>query len=276
MIDHSDLLEIASLPMLVYDYIKNFKLNKNETIESFLNNNEINDLSDTRKEVLTNIKSYAPFGKVVDFIDDEETDLQVGITISETKKRICVVFRGSESITDWYYDLMISKILIKDNIYVHSGFYKQLENKYEKIKDKILELLKKDETVNYEIIITGHSLGGALCTLFGYLLSKEIKENIQVISFASPRVGNQGFKDDFNQQPNLKHYRVSNSRDIVTAGPMFNYKHVGTNIHVTEDYYKVYENYNYNMWFQFSLFNCWSISDHNIDLYYENIKKNKW
>ena len=37
MIEHSELLEIAALPILVYDYAKRFMLNKDETVEEFLN-----------------------------------------------------------------------------------------------------------------------------------------------------------------------------------------------------------------------------------------------
>ena len=44
-------------------------------------------------------------GKIVEFINDPETDLQAAITLSETKKTITVVFRGSESRSDWFYDL---------------------------------------------------------------------------------------------------------------------------------------------------------------------------
>ena len=128
-----------------------------------------------------------------------------------------------------------------------------------------------------EVIITGHSLGGALSVLFGYQISNELRKTaIKVISFASPRVGNYYFKKDFDNILNLTHYRVTNNHDLVTSTPMLGYCHVGKNIHLGCNYYEYYDNYNYNRWWKYSLFNCWSIRDHNIDLYYKNLEKNTW
>jgi predicted lipase len=283
MIHQQEILDIIGLPMLVYDYVKKFKMDKNETIEGFIssidNKEDIESLTSIRHEVLNHLKDNSPNGQVIDFINDPDTDLQVGITLSESQKRISVVFRGSESRSDWYYDLMITKHNIKDNIYVHNGFYQQLHinNNYTKIKDSIEKILESEDKKDYEILITGHSLGAALATLFGYLYSKETTVPIKIISFASPRVGNIGFKNDFDNQNNLIHYRITNNRDVITACPMINYKHVGINIHLNSNgSMHIYPNYNYNTWTMFSLFRCWSVLDHSIDLYYERLKNCKW
>ena len=278
MISHQKCQELIGLTMLIYDYVKKFKLNQSETIETFVSSQtdeELGEYTESRQEVLNSMKSYAPHGTVEYFIDDKVTDLQVGITKSETNKRICVVFRGSESRSDWYYDLMISKKHLKDNIYVHSGFYSQLHinNNFEKITEHVKQLL--EEYPEYNLYITGHSLGAALATLYGYELSKILDHNVIVVSFASPRVGNKCFKLDFNSQENLSHYRITNNRDIITASPMFRYHHVGKNICLYDNAYDIYNNYNYS-WWKYSLFNCWSVGDHNIDLYYERLKKIKW
>ncbi len=280
MITHSEVLEIVALPMLVYDYSKSFKLDKDQTIEGFLGSTTdvLEKLSPARQEVMRNIKDYAPHGKVIDFISDEETDLQVAITISERTKRISIVFRGSESKADWYYDLQVFKRKLHDDVYVHKGFWNQLHinNNYEKIKKKVNELLAIEENKDFEVIVTGHSLGAALSTLFGYEYSLEIPQKVTVVSFASPRVGDGGWREAFDGRENLKHYRVSNNRDVVTAAPMFWYKHVGINIHLSDTKTEIFENYSYNTWWKYSLFNCFSVGDHDIDLYYKNLKKNPW
>lgn len=278
MLQHKTCQELVGLTMLVYDYIKKFQLNQSESIETFLSTQSEEDLdkyTDARKEVLQNMKSYAPHGTVEYFIDDKKTDLQVGITKSGTNKRICVVFRGSESRSDWYYDLMITKHRLSRNIYVHSGFHSQLHiNKnFEKISECVKQLLA--DHPDYTLYVTGHSLGAALATLYGYQLSKIINHNVVIVSFASPRVGNYDFKDDFNKQKNLTHYRVTNNRDIITATPMVNYHHVGINICLYNNSYEMFDNYEYR-WWKYSLFNCWSVKDHNIDLYYERLKKHVW
>jgi triacylglycerol lipase len=240
--------------------------------------NPLSEVNETRQEAFLEIAKKSPHGKIVKFISDEETDLQVGITISETNKRICVIFRGSESRADWYYDLQVIKKDLGDNIRVHQGFYNQLykNNNYDKITNVVVDLLKQKQYYDYQVYITGHSLGAALSTLYGYQLSKNIHQEIVVASFASPRVGNSAFREDFDDRNNLTHYRFTNNRDIVTAAPMIYYQHVGQNIQLFDDNYKFFPNYEYNSWFSFSLFSCFRVSDHDCDLYYKRLLKNKW
>ena len=202
IIHHSDATDLLGLTMLVYDYSKKFKLENDETIESFVQNlkggAEELGLSDERQKALGELSEKSPHGRVVDFISDEETDIQVAVTLSEVNKRICVVFRGSESSSDWYYDLMITKHNLHDDVWVHKGFYQQLTKNG--TYDKLLESIKKlaDDYPTYKIYITGHSLGAAFSTLFGYMLSRERSDkDIVVVSFASPIVGNANWKDSF-------------------------------------------------------------------------------
>ena len=79
-----------------------------------------------------------------------------------------------------------------------------------------------------------------------------------------------------DKKTNLTHYRISNDRDIITAAPMINFQHVGTNISLSDDQYEVFYNYSYNTWWKFSLFHCWKVSDHYMDVYYNRLLKHKW
>jgi len=274
-IDHNIVCDLAKLTLLIYQYGKEFVIKDNSTIEEFnpnINNYKINEIE---KELLISLSESSPNGKVFKFYNVNSTDIQVGITISELNKRISVIFRGTESWKDWYHDLLFYKNEIYDNIFIHSGFHRQLhyENTYEHIKYDILWLLK--ENPEYNIYITGHSLGGALATLFGYEISKEISNDINIVSFGSPRIGDYNFKNDFNNIKNLKHYRITNNNDIATAIPMINFYHVGTNIHIDDKNNDIYYNYSY-YWYQYSLFKCYSIYDHNMINYYKNIIKYNW
>jgi predicted lipase len=214
-------------------------------------------------------------GTVELFISDPETDVQVGITKSDTNKRISVVFRGSESKSDWYYDLMIAKRNIGNNVWVHTGFYHQLHtnNVFETIVQKVNNLL--EENPDYDVFVTGHSLGAALSTLFGYEYGITTDKKICVVSFASPRVGNFKFKQEFEERNNLCHYRVSNNRDIITATPMFKYYHCGKNICLYEDKFETNECDDIS-WWRYSIFYCWSVADHGVKLYYDRLIKNLW
>lgn len=283
LIPHADVVELLRITMLVYNYGKTFTVDdKNETIESFVNKVKEKGvidtlgLSETRKSALMDIANNTPSGKVCLFISEEETDVQVGITINETDKRICVVFRGSESSKDWFYDLQIRKHHLKDHIWVHSGFYKQLHQKG--VYDKILETVKQllNEHPDFSLYVTGHSLGAALATLSGFILANELTHHVTVVSFASPRVGNAEWKKAFDATPNLTHYRVTNGRDIVTAFPMYKYYHVGKTIRLFEKSYSIFTDYNQFKWYDFTLFQCWRAGDHDCDLYYKRLMQHKW
>lgn len=272
--------DLLGLTMLVYDYGKKFTINPKQTIESFIstvsqNTDIIANLSEPRKEVMKHLARTSAHGKVVNFISEKESDLQVGITTSELNKRISIVFRGSESRADWYHDLKIIKHNLEDDVFVHKGFYDQLHTNG--VYQKILTLLKVllNAVPDYSIYVCGHSLGAALSTLCGYELSRDIPNKITVVNFASPRVGNIGFREKCNKKSNLCIYRITNDRDIVTAAPFINYKHVGTNIHVSDTDIKIYKDCSYP-WWMYSVWNCWRVSDHDVDLYYTRLKKHKW
>ena len=88
----------------------------------------------------------------------------------------------------------------------------------------------------YDLYTCGHSLGGALCTIFGFFAAAddEITSLLQsggnggcprpvvVYSFASPYVGNWKFRFAFQhleRQKRLQHLRVANAEDMVTLLP---------------------------------------------------------
>ena len=282
-ISHHVMLDLLRATLLVYNYGKNFSVkNKEENIETFVSelkeSGELDKLNidSMKKEILVEIANNVPTGKLHKFINDPDTDIQVGITISEGKKRITVVFRGSESMLDWYYDLMIFKHKIKENISVHSGFYKQLTSNgvYEELLSNVKTIL--EEHPDFDIYVTGHSLGGALSTLFGYMLANSIENNVNIVSYASPRVGNYAWKKSFEETKNLIHYRITNKRDIVTAFPLYKYHHVGIHIELSNEEYKIFENNDNKSWYEETIFSCWSPSEHNCELYYKRMNDNIW
>ena len=89
----------------------------------------------------------------------------------ETLGKVIIAFRGTESVTEDMTDAQIDVQFNFDafdssldpNIRVHSGFKKQ----YQSIKDKVRQYVsdKFDQYHPRQLLITGHSLGGALATL---------------------------------------------------------------------------------------------------------------
>lgn len=191
----------------------------------------------------------------------DKTELTWAIVINHTKKRIAVIFRGSCVMEDFIVDATLnSSPFLVDGPdskapplgRVHTGFYKYLYDKTqigsdgrdisksEAIMGKLHELfgIYKD----YTLYVTGHSLGAALSTLFAFRAADNalIPKPVINVSFASPFVGDQKFRDEFQKREILgliRHIRVSNEDDIVPLVPFTTlsippmlYKHTGLNV----------------------------------------------
>lgn len=172
------------------------------------------------KELTVNSKEYPIFSYIANDINNN----------------IYIAFRGTMDKDDMITDIDYKQINIrnKNDIKVHHGFY----HKFSLFKKDILNEIKKYNNIN-NIIITGHSLGSAVATLCAYELSKN-KDNYNIYTylFASPRVGDTEFCNDYNKNvPNT--YRIVNISDIIPTLPPpispnlknpdkpYFYKHVG-------------------------------------------------
>lgn len=274
-IKHDDVIGLLCITMLVYDYGKSFSVNPNTSLEEYMKTPPTLKCG-SKTEALQLLCKRTPNGIVRMFLDDAKTDLQAGITISNERKTVYVVFRGSESLTDWMYDFSVVKTELGDGVKVHSGFHNQLfkTNAFGKLKGELQAIFGDDKYKEYDLTITGHSLGASLATLFGYLICDSFaRTHITVVSFASPRVGNREWKSAFDSKPNLKHYRITNKRDVVTVCPSYKYHHVGTNICLHDDRVEIQHEY---PTFEKTIFSCWSIKEHFCDLYFDRLLENDW
>lgn len=181
---------------------------------------------------------------------DEKTTQGVvyGIAVNHLRKRVTCIFRGSVTSQDFITDANSSLKKVDNpvvvsidpeshsHIKIHTGFYKYLfrededgKERLQHILDDVKQLMKEYE--GYQLYSTGHSLGGACCTLFGFYaaMDDEIVQNgpVVVISIASPRVGGKEFADAFHsleQDKRLQHLRIANKEDVVTHLPFYTFK----------------------------------------------------
>jgi triacylglycerol lipase len=82
-----------------------------------------------------------------------------------------------------------------------------------------------------QIMVTGHSLGGALAVLFAARLAALRRNVSAVYTYGMPRPGRRPFTDPYNQGPLARRtYRLVHGQDIVpTVAPSepFGFRHVG-------------------------------------------------
>ena len=262
----NDISSMGILTSLIYDFMKNWDFKNMNDLNSFLKDEKDNSkLCDKDIGLLETLKKNYPHGCVLKFFTNS-TDLQCAVCKSETQKKFAIVFRGSESLLDWLYDFMIWQTPFKYNDksygYVHSGFYNQImkDNFFTQLCSLVEDQIK--QYPDYEWEIGGHSAGAAHSILTGFLLAQVFPEkHFTISSLAAPRVGNKTFASLFENTKNLTHYRISYNRDVITSVPTFGYHHTGICL--------LYSNkkWNVNSNASFYIYRCWSVKDHDVDLY---------
>lgn len=176
-------------------------------------------------------------------------------TTTASKQQICVAFRGSVTISDWKANIQSGLSFVIDPTFrtdeamgqdgdfvahdsqrrgsrrvgVHFGYSEYLfardpdsgKSKYQKLMDELSFLVQRYE--DYSLLVTGHSLGGALATLFAFFVAcEEWTPLVQCVTFASPRVGNIEFARAFRRMEStgkLRKLRIVNHLDPVTRVP---------------------------------------------------------
>jgi len=163
----------------------------------------------------TNIGSFTPTA----FPQDKKSDTFGFVGYSSQLKQIVVSFRGTHNLRNWIVDLKFSKLTPFENfpnVSVHDGFY----SAYQRLQPQVISAVDslQAQFPDYNIIVTGHSLGAALATLAAMDVGRR-SNNTYVWHYGSPRVGNQGFSDLFRAIIPRAHYRHTNNRDIVPHLP---------------------------------------------------------
>ncbi|CEL96583.1 unnamed protein product [Vitrella brassicaformis CCMP3155] len=131
---------------------------------------------------------------------------------------------------------------------VHAGFHQA----YLSIRSRLHELIHEatgGQAGEWEVLVTGHSLGGALATLCAYDMAthgpvsrgeaRGPPGKVLLYNYGAPRVGNGAFVEKFNAKIGDA-FRVVNSRDVIARLPrgatawILDYEHVGRTVLVDE------------------------------------------
>lgn len=171
-----------------------------------------------------------------------------------TDDYLVISFKGTTTFRETINNL---KFIQVDDKYcipgkIHKGFHDSIfkNNVVETLEEKVFEILKNKKRKLY---IIGHSLGGALATLFySYLRNSALihDQEIELITFGSPRVGDYEFSKCIDTST-----RVVNGNDIVSKVPIFYYNHC-------EKLYHIGTSFSFNI-----------ITNHDISNYYKELKE---
>jgi triacylglycerol lipase len=142
--------------------------------------------------------------------------------ILQSEDHIIIAFRGSSQKTDWISDAIArqskSKCVVDSGL-THTG----ISELYYSIREQILSVLGRLST-GKELMITGHSLGGALATLCGLDVSVNSPFHHPILyTYASPRVGDLVFAKKYASLLD-RSFRVYNPFDLVPHLPPPIYK----------------------------------------------------
>jgi triacylglycerol lipase len=175
------------------------------------------DLAYRTKDVILKQAAKWKYGNVT-FIDvkkGRDIDTQ-GYVMSNDTDIICV-FRGSESIEDWFSNFQaVHDPGPLNGTLAHEGFQDALF-------PAVIALTNAIDSMNRNskrIWVTGHSLGGALCSLYAGMMIENNYDIYGIYTFASPRPADDTFATALNNAMRSRaHYRVVNEGDIVPHVP---------------------------------------------------------
>lgn len=171
---------------------------------------------------------FAGFKSVI-----KKPDIDTQCYVMFNDENIVVVFRGSDNLKDWLanFQTVYDPGPFK-NTKVHEGFQDALFPSV----ISLTNLIDSAGVNNKKIWVTGHSLGGALCSLYAGMLIEHGYEIYGIYTFASPRPGNGAFGSKLNSRVIGPHYRVVNTGDIVPhVPPEPFYSHPGKRIILKEE-----------------------------------------
>lgn len=169
----------------------------------------------------------SPFSSVVDFnpapivINGTGSDRINACLVGKNPNGIIVAIRGTlppgdpDSLPDWMEDFFAEPTTC-GNLpgQVHSGFCHDIQS----IIAPIIAAVKALGSSADQVLVTGHSKGGAMASLGAYLLNAAGIPVQQVVTFASPRTGDADFRAGYQKIiPNQ--IRYENYGDLVPLLP---------------------------------------------------------
>ena len=157
------------------------------------------------------------------------------IAVPGTREKLQLVLEAAEIDLESYND--------DENIKI-SHYFLSLYNDFKQDLFSADNLKEIRSHLDYQIIITGHSLGGAVASIIAFAIKKEkiFTNNLVLITYGQPRTGNYYFADYVTKNVD-KIFRIVRKGDIVVTIPPYtpilgetnSYYHIGGMIVLNEE-----------------------------------------
>ncbi|OAA52957.1 lipase precursor [Cordyceps fumosorosea ARSEF 2679] len=165
---------------------------------------------------------------IISTFQGSSTGIAGYVSVDKTRQEIVFAARGSHNVRNFITDLLFTQrdCDFAPGCKVHNGFAESWNEISAAATSAIKEGLKANP--GYRLVITGHSLGGAVATLGGAYLRRSGFQSV-IYTFGTPRVGNEVFAYFANSQRGGL-FRVTHIDDPVPRLPpmIFGYRHSGT------------------------------------------------
>ncbi|KAJ9063796.1 hypothetical protein DSO57_1037145 [Entomophthora muscae] len=178
-------------------------------------------------------------------VQDPKYDTLAYVTTNNVRREIVISFRGTHSIKNWIQNLNFIHADFDTVKYarVHAGFKSCSDGLTPLYLPSVRHILQNPEFANFKLVLTGHSLGGAIAVLSTLNLQKALDmpwSRLAVYTYGQPRIGNSFFSNYVNSLP-LSMTRVVNENDPIPHLPPlpFMYLHQHTEVHINNGVPKV-------------------------------------
>ncbi|WP_104399974.1 lipase family protein [Vibrio penaeicida] len=144
----------------------------------------------------------------------------VGIGKGKYKDELVISVRGTKRTNDWITNLNIGLKGAPNGATGHAGFI----NTFHSLRPKIKSFLLSQKRLPKRVHCVGHSLGGALASLFADWLKAEFSIRVNLYTFGAPRVGQEVYARK-SEHANDKIFRCTHGADPVPMIPLWPFQH---------------------------------------------------
>ena len=162
------------------------------------------------------------------------TDVTGYLATDTSRSLIILAFRGSSSVRNFITDANFPTVPtpeICSGCSIDQGFY----SSWKEAKSGVLAALTTATTANptYTIVITGHSLGGAIADIAAVEIRNSGK-NVELYTYGAPRIGGAKVSDYISNQKKGGNYRVTHYDDPVPRLPplAFGFRHISPEYYI--------------------------------------------